>query len=410
MRKAPDDRERMETLRRNVAARHGVPRDHVRMVRSPYRVCPLGAHIDHQLGPVTAMALDQSVLLAYVPAESDRVQLRSLDFPGTVAFTLTDIPGKQAGDWGNFPRGAAQALRKRYPLRRGIAGTLSGSLHGGGVSSSAAVGVALLLAFEDANGLRVSREENIALDQALENGYLGLRNGILDQAAILLARRGYLTRIDCATTGHRQIPAPPAMPPFRILLAYSGLRQALVGTDYNRRVEECTQAAQTLLAAAGRGDAPAVLGNVRAEEYAAQRHLLRDAPARRAAHFFGEVERVEQGVAAWQAGDLARFCALVTASGASSIHNYECGSPPLINLYHLLVASDGVYGARFSGAGFRGCCVALVEPRHAEEVAARVRTAYAQRHPELAAGASVVLCDAADGAALVDPSAEGPPS
>ena len=193
------------------------------------------------------MALDRGVLLAYAPSPSREVRLESLDFPGLVRFSLDDVPPRRDGDWGNIPRGAALALGRRHRLERGVVGVTAGKLHGGGVSSSAAVGVAFLLAFEDVNGLRVSSEENIELDRQIENDYLGLRNGILDPAAVLLSRRGRLTRIDCRTSAHELIAAPAAMPPFRILLAFSGLRQALVGTDYNRRVRECTEAARTLL-------------------------------------------------------------------------------------------------------------------------------------------------------------------
>lgn len=391
-----------ETLRRELATRIGVAADEVRVVRVPYRICPLGAHIDHQLGPVTAMALDQSVHLAYAPSVSPRVRLRSGDFAGEVAFSLDGVPAKQPGDWGNYARGAAWALQQQHRLERGIDGVIAGSLHGGGVSSSAAVGVAYLLAFEEVNGLTVTREENVLLDQQIENGYVGLRGGILDPAAILFSRRGYLTRIDCATTGHELLAAAPTMPPFRILLAFSGLRQALVGTDYNRRVEECAEAARVLLAAVGRPESRTVLGNITAHEYATHQGLLSHAPARRAAHFFSEVERVGNGIAAWRSGDLPAFGALMTASGASSIHNYECGSPPLIDLYEMLIATKGVYGARFSGAGFRGCCVALVRPEEAERAAARIAEQYGQRYPDLAANASVVLCDPADGAGFVE--------
>lgn len=394
----------IETLRQEVVARFGVPPDAVRVVRAPYRICPLGAHIDHQLGPVTAMAIDQCVLLAYAPTDSGRVRVGSLDFAGAVEFALDAVPPRQAEDWGNYPRGAALALRREHRLETGIVGITTGKLHGGGVSSSAAVGVAFLLALEDVNGLDLPAAANIELDREIENGYLGLRNGILDQAAVLLSRRGCLTRIDCRTSRHELIPAPASMPPSKILLAFSGLKRALVGTDYNRRVDECAEAARTLLAAVGREDCAPVLGNVTAEEYAACRHRLQGAPARRAAHFFAEVDRVARGVAAWKVGDLAAFGTLMTASGESSIVNYECGSPPLIDLYRILVDTPGVYGARFSGAGFRGCCAALVRPDQAEQASAHVAEAYARLHPDLAPAASVVLCEADDGAAILRPS------
>jgi galactokinase len=191
------------------------------------------------------------------------------------------------------------------------------------------------------------------------------------------------------------------MPPFSLLIAFSGLRQALVTTDYNRRVEECREAARLLLAAAGRSVPEPVLGRITAAEHKAHRTCLDGPLARRAAHFFSEVERVEQGIAAWRAGDLARFGALVTASGESSIANYECGCEPLIALHRLLVVAPGVYGARFSGAGFRGCCVALVDPQAAAEVSARVRSAYGRRFPELAARAPVLVCASDDGARVM---------
>jgi galacturonokinase len=401
---APTDEQgwTVEALRREASARFGIEPAGVRVVRSPYRVCPLGAHIDHQLGPVTAMAVDRAVYLAYAPSPTREVRLHSLDFPGEVRFSVDDVPAPRADDWGNFPRGAALALRGLYRLDRGLVGVVAGKLHGGGVSSSAAVGVAFLLALEDVHRLPVTPVENIELDRRIENDYLGLRNGILDQSAVLLSRRGHLTRIDCRTSAHALIPAPPGMPPFTVLLAFSGLRKALVGTDYNRRVAECAEAARVLLEAAGKGDLAAVLGNVSAEEYAAHRHLLSGAAARRAAHFFSEVDRVEQGVAAWRDGDLSRFGALMTASGDSSIRNYECGSPPLIDLYQALVAAPGVFGARFSGAGFRGCCVALVEPGAVGRVTDEVGSAYARRHPDLAPQAPIVACDTADGAAILD--------
>ncbi len=394
----------LDTLRREVVRRFDTDPGQVRVARAPYRICPLGAHIDHQGGPVTAMTVDRSVYLAYAPSDRHRrrVRLDSLDFDGRVEFSLDDVPDKSLEDWGNYPRGAVLALQQRYALGSGIVGVVAGELHGGGVSSSAALGIALLLAIEDINGLKVSPVENIALDRAIENDYLGLRNGILDQSAILLSRRGHLTLIDCATSQHELIPAPTTLSPYRILLAYSGLRRALVGTDYNRRVDECTDAARTLLASVGRAEDTPVLGNVSAEEYATFGHLLEGPPGRRAAHYFSEVERVRRGVEAWKAGDLAGFGALMTASGESSIRNYESGSPPLIDLYRILVSTDGVLGARFSGAGFRGYSVALVEPERAEQVADRVLEAYARLHPELGADANVVLCDSADGASIFD--------
>ncbi len=395
------DETTVESLRDELVNRYGVPATNVRVVRAPYRICPLGAHIDHQLGPVSAMAIDQAVLMAYAPSASNEVRLSSLEYPGEVRFHLDDVPDRQPGDWGNFPRGAARVLQKNHRLGTGICGVTAGRFGAGGLSSSAAVSVALLMALEDVNGLDVSRDENILLGQAIENEYLGLRSGILDQSAILLSKQNQLTLIDCQTIQHELIPSHPAMPAYSILIAFSGLTKALVGTDYNRRVAECTEAATVLLNAAGRDPNPAVLRRVSVDEYAENQHLLAEAPARRAEHFFSEADRVRKGVQAWQQGDLTTFGRLMIASGSSSINNYECGSPPLVDLYEILIRTKGVYGARFSGAGFRGCCVAFVQQEAGPEAAEQVRREYSQRYPDLAGDAITILCHTDDGARIL---------
>ncbi len=380
-------------------SRQGVPRYSAKFVFAPYRICPLGAHIDHQLGPVTAMAIDHGILLAYAPSADREVRLRSLDYPGEVRFGL-DSPGEPlAGDWGDYARGAVRALTKcGHKLNHGLVGVISGPWSEGGLGSSAAVGVAYLMAIEEVNGLNVTAVSNVMLDQDIETDYLGLRNGILDQSGSLLSRKNHLTLIDCSTASHEMIPAPDSTSSWSILIAFSGLNKALVGTNYNRRVAECAAAARILLDAAGRSEETPLLGRVRDIEYAKYKEKLPAELARRAEHFFSEVERVRSGVEAWKKGDLHGFGELMTASGASSISNYECGCQPLIDLYEVMVQGDGVYGARFSGAGFRGCCVALVGGAKAADMVDSMHRAYAERQPELAAKAFVVVCESDDGA------------
>ena len=324
--------------------------------------------------------------------------MRSIDYEGEVRFAFNNVPPRQAGDWGNYLRGAVCALQQHYDLDTGLVGLTQGSVSEGGLSSSASVGVAYLLALQLVNSLRVTPRQDILLDQFIENEYLGLRNGILDQSAILLSRKGHLTWIDCARVEHAVIPPAESMSPFAILIAFSGLRKSLVTTDYNRRVAECSEAARILLDAGGRRDALPVLGNVTADQYERLGHLLSGAAKRRAAHFFSEMERVRRGVEAWRQGELDRFGDHITQSGASSIRHYECGCPPLIDLYETLIGMDGVYGARFSGAGFRGCCLALVEPDKVDQVAERTKEVYARQHPDLARHAWTLPCQSGDGA------------
>ena len=180
-------------------------------------------------------------------------------------------------------------------------------------------------------------------------------------------------------------------------MAFSGVRKSLVQTDYNRRVDECSEAARLLLGASGRACSHPVLGDVEVAEYEKYRSCLPQLLARRADHFFSESRRVEEGRIAWQSGDVVSFGHLITQSGESSITSYECGSPPLVNLYHVLVETAGVFGARFSGAGFRGCCLALVDVTRAEAAREHVLRRYQQLHSEYANDASVWICRTSDG-------------
>jgi galactokinase/galacturonokinase len=342
---------------------------------------------------VTGIALDRTVVLAFRPIEEARVEMHSLDGPEPVRFRLGEVPPAVPEEWGNLVRGAARSLETRGSLSRGIVGVLAGDMQPGGMSSSAAVGVACLLALEEANGLRIDPADNVELDRLIENDYLGLRNGILDPSVILLARTGELLRVDCSTgrTSSHAPPLPPARVPLAFLAVYSGLRSSLVATRFNDRVEECANAAAALLAAAGRDGEPR-LGNVTEAEYSRHRSGLDERSRRRADHFFGEQARVRSGIDAWSRGDLDAFGRLVSETCESSIRNYECGAPELAFLVSELDRMPGVYGARFSGAGFRGYAVALVDPAHAEAIATPIRARYLERYPAHAAAFHIHLC------------------
>jgi len=377
----------------------GSAREDVQVVSAPCRICPIGAHVDHQLGLVTGLALDAGVHLAYTPNRGGLFRLRSLNFPGQVDFGLAGIPPMVPGDWGNYARGAALALRREHEIRNGIDGIITGDLPIGGLSSSAAAGVCYLLALERANGLELSSAENIVLDQCIENQYIGLDNGVLDQSVILLSRKEQLLWLDCKSGEYENVRFAPEAPPAEIGIVYSGLSRSLVNTEYNRRVAECKEAARELLRLAGlSAGETAVLRQVPEEVFEAHLDALPAKLRKRATHYFEECRRVPRAVDAWRRGDLPEFGSLMNQSGESSIGNYECGDPHLITLYRLLAGTPGVHGARFSGGGFRGCCVALVGTNARDEIASKVFERYPREHPDTADAFSVHFCGTADGA------------
>lgn len=393
VRLARSEAEQIEQVVAHLQQNFAVNPADIAVVKAPLRICPLGAHIDHQLGLVTGMTIDQSIIMAFAPTTNGLVRVESLNFPSQVNFQLDAVPPYGKGDWGNYIRGAVLALQREHHLAHGLVGVVGGEMPIGGLSSSAAVTVAYLLALEAINRLALSPAENVGMVRYTENIYIGLKNGILDQTVILYNERDHLTLIDCESFDVERIPAPAKTDPYEILVVYSGVTHVLVGTDYNNRVAECRAAAESLLGFAGKAiPADPRLRHVRPEIFQAEGQRLPDKLHKRATHFFGEMQRVRDGVLAWQAGDLRRFGELVTASGESSIKYYESGSPQLITLYEILRDASGVYGTRFSGAGFRGCCIALVDPAARESIAEAVHRRYPAAHPQEAQIYSIHYC------------------
>jgi len=363
------------------------------LVESPLRICPLGAHVDHQGGVVTGMTVDRRVVMAAVPETDAVVSVASLDFPGELVVDLGDQVPTRAGNWGDYVRAAVAVLSKDQSLRNGFRAVIGGDLPGAGLSSSAAVLVAYLLALTRVNEINISREEVSGLVQKAENEYVGVASGRLDQSIILFAEHGHLTRVDCSDLSIEQVPRPPGRKDFRVLVAFSGVGRALAGSGFNNRVSECHEAARLLLELGH--EAPRehpVLSDVRPEIFARFADDLPRVQRRRAAHYFGEQRRVVNGVEAWRQGDLDRFGALMTASGASSIHNYESGTAELMTLYEALRDAPGVYGTRFSGGGFGGSCIALIEPEAGPSIIEAVKRRYGDAHPEAAANSSFHIC------------------
>ena len=371
---------------------------------SPYRVCPLGAHVDHQHGLVTGFAFNMGVDLWFTPTEDGRVSLKSLTFEGDVEFDVTMPTQVKHGNWGDYARSAKYALKKRFELKKGIEGVIKGSLPVGGLSSSAAVLIAYVMAFAKANDISLTRMEIIKIASQAEREYIGLSNGILDQACIALGEKDALLFLDTDSEQYRVIRQHPDMPEFEIAVIFSGLTRSLVSSDYNLRVAECKTAAWNMMAYR---DMPlkaldkTFLRDVPREIYEQTKELMPKRFARRAEHFYSEYKRVRKGVTAWETGNLALFGKLSFESCQSSIDNYECGSEELIAIYNIMRQTDGVYGGRFSGAGFKGACIALVDPSKKDAIREQITSKYLEMFPEYKKTFEIHFCKTDDGARFV---------
>ena len=392
----PDLNQQKETLVEAFSYEQEISPEHISVIASPYRICPLGAHIDHQGGPVLGMTINACTLMAFHRMTDDRVQLKSRNYPGKVSFSLASIPESPGSFWGIYPRAAALALQEDYQLQTGICGLLDGMLPGCGLSSSASVLLAYLKALAWANDLELTSWDYVHLTRRAENKYIGLNNGILDQTSIVFGKQRHLLHIDTVERTVTKMQDHRDEGDYRIIVAYSGYSRELTTSGYNSRVDECRAAAAELSRLAGAPQAEILSGVVRGDFDRFESQL--EVPIRRRAlHFFSESQRVSDGVTAWKQGDIETFGRLMNESCKSSIEQYECGIPAVCDLQQIVSGAEGVYGSRFMGGGFGGCVVGLAKASHATVVAEEIEATYKQLHPEVAEQAFVRLSRSDDG-------------
>jgi galactokinase/galacturonokinase len=367
----------------------------------PYRLAPLGAHIDHQLGAINGFAIDKGIHIAYGFKESGICELRSVNFPKRAQFHVRDIPEEKVGDWADHCRAAAKMLGEKYTLRYGISGVIEGSLPIGGLSSSAAVIISFLSTLAAVNGITLEAWETISMAKAAENRYIGVNCGKLDQSCEVLCEKDRLLFLDCKDDSYSLIPWTGK--DFVFIVFFSGLERSLVNSAYNLRQDECKAAAYSLLASAGLEYgkfSDTVLRSVPENVFDEYKDRLPAPFRKRAEHFFSEYGRAVKGVEYWNAGDIENYGRLVFESGESSIKNYECGCPELIKLYDEMTKTPGIYGGRFSGAGFKGCCMALADPEMAEDAVAHITERYLAAFPHLQSSYKAAICRSANGVNL----------
>lgn len=370
---------------------------------TPYRVCPIGAHSDHQLGKITGFAIDKGIHIAYGLKMNGVVEISSLQFPKRAQWHVSSTPSEKQGDWADHLRGATIALNSRYPLRTGLCAVLDGELPIGGLSSSAAVIITFLSALCRLNGVALSSKELIEISKEAENKYVGVSCGKLDQSCEVYCRKDNLLYMDMKDDSFELIPSSPDMKKFEIAVFFSGLERSLASSKFNMRVDECRSAAYALKAFSGMEYGKFEETNLRDvpyETYLEYKDRLPENWAKRAEHWYTEFRRVEAGAEAWRRGNIEEFGRLSFESGYSSIHNWETGSPELIKLYEIMTHTDGIYGGRFSGAGFKGCCMALIDPAYGESILEKVEKEYLAAFPALEGKYSAHICNTADGVKL----------
>lgn len=369
----------------------------------PYRICPLGAHVDHNLGRITGLAIDKGIYIAYKPKQNGVIELNSLQFEKRAQFHINSVPKEKENDWADYLRGATIELGKRFALNVGLCGVIEGTMPIGGLSSSAAVIISFLSALCRVNNIHPKQSEIIEVALAAENKYVGVSCGKLDQSCEIYSKKNHLLYLDTFDDSYELIPTHPEMKPYKIAIFFSGIERTLAGSKFNMRVDEARSAAYALKAYAGMEYGKfneTFLRDVPFEVFLQYKDRLPENFAKRAEHWYTEFQRVEKGAEAWRKGDIEEYGRLSFESGYSSIHSWETGSPELKALYEIMTQTDGIYGGRFSGAGFKGCCMALIDPSFEEKIKEKVSKEYISAFPQLKDKFSIHICESADGVEL----------
>ena len=273
---------------------------------SPYRICPIGAHSDHNLGKITGFAIDKGIHIAYSPKHNGVIEMTSLQFPKRAQWHIREVGGK-TGDWADYLRGATWALQKEHMLNTGLSGVIEGSLPIGGLSSSAAVILAFLDALCRVNRISLSPQELIRTALSAEKDYVGMNIGTLDQSCEVLCRKDHLLYLDCRDDSYELIPAPADMKPYRVAIFFSGLEHSLLSSRYNMRVDELRAGVYALQAFCGMDYGKFHEANARDvpyDIYLQYRDRLPEPWMRRCEHWYTEFRRVEAGAEAWRQGNI----------------------------------------------------------------------------------------------------------
>jgi galactokinase len=313
------------------------------LVRAPGRVNLIGDHTDYNGGFVLPMAIDQDLVVAAAPRADRTIRVASESEEGRAEFSLDSI--ERGRGWGEYLKGVAVALGA--DSLGGWDGAIASDLAvGAGLSSSAAIELATARVFANLSDLEWDPTEMALVGQRAENGWVGMNSGVMDQLICATGRAGHARLIDCRDLSGVDVPLIPGV---SIVLLDTGTRRTLLGSEYNDRRADCETAAAELgvdlLRDATIEDVDILTGRLKA----------------RARHVIGENARTEAAARAMADENAVALGALMNESHASLRDDFEVSSVELDVMARLAQATAGCLGARQTGGGFAGSCVALVE-------------------------------------------------
>jgi len=337
------------------------------IVRAPGRVNLIGEHTDYNDGFVLPCAIGPSTMVAASARSDGQMHIVASDFGNAEdQFTLTpDLVRNTAQPWSDYVRGMIVALQGHGFALTGANIAIAGNLpKGAGLSSSASLEVAIGKAMLALSGTDIDHTKLAQIAQAAECDFVGTKCGIMDQLISAQGKAGHALLIDCRSLGLTNVPVPEDA---AIMIVHSGVTRGLVDGHYNERRRQCEAAAAAMGVAALRD---ANIDNLNAAG-------LDATTMARARHVITENQRTIDAADALSRADLVAMGALMAQSHASMRDDFEITVPAVDNLVALLQDAIGLHGgARMTGGGFGGACVAMLPVDKVEAVSARIIAGY----------------------------------
>ena len=341
---------------------------------APGRIEVLGNHTDYNEGYVFSAAIDKGTFFAVSKVEGTACELTAGDFMETVKFDISDVKPVTEMTWANYVLGSFNWLfdGKTAGAKFGFKAMFLGNIPlGVGLSSSAALEMCTLLALEKLYGIELDKTTTAKIGQKAEHTFAGCPCGLLDQASSLYGQEGSLVKSDFRYNTFESVSMGEGV---AFMMVKSNAKHALVDGAYASRRQACEDAAKYFSEVLRK---PVThLRDVTMAEWVLYRGGLSETTAKRAVHPIGEDERVMQGAALLEKGDLKGFGGLMYDSHESSRNWFENSCEELDAIVDAAKAIPEVYGARLSGGGFGGSCCLLVDPAAADKIAAQISREY----------------------------------
>lgn len=351
--------------------------DPAKLYFSPGRVNLIGEYTDFNGGHVFPAAISVGTYGAIAPRDDNQIRTYSANYPeaGIQTITVTDLALRPYDTWIKYLRGVMTVMAEAgYPVSKGFDLAIVGDMPtASGLSSSASLEILLLNMLKDMMGYQIDKLTIVKLGQAVENDYLGLKTGIMDQFAVAFGEDEQGIFLDTNTMAYEMVPAE--FGEYRLLVMTTNKKRELTDSKYNERRAESEEA----LALLQENVDVETLGDLTVPQFeAATADFEKDHALvmKRARHAVSENQRTIAAKAALQAHDLVQFGELLTASHASLRDDFEVSGIELDTLVETALRQPGVLGARMTGAGFGGSAIALVEKDQVPAVTTAVGDVY----------------------------------